>query len=146
MVGQITSPLCSKDLQWLPISVQVSCSDVSNSLHPHWLQQTRLPCASPTPRACSNSCPSSRWCNPTISSSVVPFSSCVQSFPASGLFQTTSLFLPWEPHEQYAKASHFFQNKSPNLYSGLQWPITQKKRIENLHTHKNLYANVHSSI
>ena len=70
----------------------------------------RLPCPSPSPRACSNSCPSSWWCYPTISSSVIPFS-CIQSSPASGLFQTTSLFLPWEPHEQYEKASYYFQNK-----------------------------------
>ena len=50
------------------------------------MQCTRLPCSSPTPRACSNSCPLSRWCHPTISSSVVPFSSCLQSFPALGSF------------------------------------------------------------
>ena len=60
-----------------------SHSDVSNSLQPHGLQHARLPCPSPTPRACSNSCPSSQWCHPTISSSVIPFSSCLQSFPAS---------------------------------------------------------------
>ena len=58
----------------------------SDSLHPHGLQHTRLPCPSPTPRAQSNSCPLSRWCHPAISSSVVPFSSCLQSFPASGSF------------------------------------------------------------
>ena len=52
----------------------------------------RLPCPSPTPRACSNSCPSSQWCHPTISSSVVPFSSCLQSFPASGSFPMSQLF------------------------------------------------------
>ena len=57
---------------------------MSNSLRPHGLQHTRLPCPSATPGACSNSCPSSRWCHPTISSSVVPFSSCLQSFPTSG--------------------------------------------------------------
>ena len=56
-------------------------------LRPHGLQHTKLPCPSPTPRTCSNSCPSSRWCHPTISSSVVPFTSCPQSFPASGSFQ-----------------------------------------------------------
>ena len=59
---------------------------MSDSSQPHRLQQARLPCPSPTPRACSNSCPSSRWCHPTISSSVVPFSSDLQSFPASGSF------------------------------------------------------------
>ena len=59
---------------------------VSDSLSPHGLQHSRLPCPSPTPRACSNSCPSGWLCHPTISSSVVPFSSCFQSFPASGSF------------------------------------------------------------
>ena len=67
-------------------SVQFSHSVMSNSLQPHGLQHTRLPCPSPTPGACSNSCPSSQWCHPTISSSVVPFSSHLQSFPASGFF------------------------------------------------------------
>ena len=65
-------------------SVQFICSVVSDSLQPHGLQQARLPCLSPTPGACSNSCPLSRWCHPTISSFVVPFSSCLQSFPESG--------------------------------------------------------------
>ena len=58
----------------------------------HGLQHTRPPCPSPTPRACSNSCPSSRWCHPTISSSVIPFSSCLQSFQESGSFPMSQLF------------------------------------------------------
>ena len=65
---------------------QFSRSVVPNSLRPHRLQHARLPCPSPTPRACSNSCPSSCWCHPTISPSVIPFSSHLQSFPASGSF------------------------------------------------------------
>ena len=73
-------------------SVQFSCSVMSNSLQPRGLQHTRLPCPSATPRAYSNSCPLSRWCHPTISPSVVPFASCLQSFPASGSFQTSQLF------------------------------------------------------
>ena len=73
-------------------SVQFSCSVVSDSLWPHGLQHTRLPCPSPTPRAYSNSYPFSQWCHPTISSSVVPFSSCLQSFPASGSFQMSQFF------------------------------------------------------
>ena len=73
-------------------SVQFSCSVVSNSLRPHGLQHARLLCPSPTPRAYSNSCPSSRWCHPTISSSVNPFSSCLKSFPAAGSFQMSRLF------------------------------------------------------
>ena len=65
-------------------SVRFSGSVVSNFLWPRGLQLSRLPCPSPTPGACSNSCPSSQWCLSTISSSVVPFSSCLQSFAASG--------------------------------------------------------------
>ena len=67
-------------------SVQFSCSVVSNSLRPHGRQHARPPCPSPTPGVHPNSCPLSRWCHPTISSSVVPFSSCLQSFP-EGLLQ-----------------------------------------------------------
>ena len=73
-------------------SVQSSRSVVSDSLWPHGVQHTRPPCPSPTPGACSNSCPLSRWCHPTISSSVVSFSSCPQSFPALGSFQMSQLF------------------------------------------------------
>ena len=73
-------------------SVQFSRSVVSDSLRPHGLQHTRLPCPSPTPKACSNSCPWSRWCHPAISSSVVPFSSFLQSFSASRSFPTSWLF------------------------------------------------------
>ena len=68
------------------------CSVMSNSLQPHGLQHARLPCPSPTPVAYSNSCPLSRWCHPTISSSVVPVSSCLQSFPASGSFPMSHFF------------------------------------------------------
>ena len=65
---------------------------MSRSLTLHGLQHARLPCPSPTTGACSNSCPSSRWCHPTISSSVIPFSSCLQSFPASGFFPISQFF------------------------------------------------------
>ena len=74
-------------------SVQFRCSVMSNSLQPHELQHTRLPCPSPTSRACSkNSCPLNQWCHPTISSSVIPFSSCLQSFPTSGSFPMSQFF------------------------------------------------------
>ena len=69
-----------------------SRSVVSNSLWPHRLQHARLPCPSPSPRVCSNSCPLSQWCHPTISFSVVPFSSRLQSFPASGSFLVSQFF------------------------------------------------------
>ena len=70
------------------VSVTRSCP----TLWPHGLQHARLPCPSPTPRAYSNSCPLSQWCHPTISSSVIPFSSHLQSFPASGSFPMSQFF------------------------------------------------------
>ena len=72
--------------------VQFSHSVMSDSLQPHGLQHTRPPCLSPTPGVYSNSRPLSRWCHPTVSFSVVPFSSCLQSFPASGSFPMSQLF------------------------------------------------------
>ena len=74
------------------ISVQFHLSVVSDAWQPHGLQYARPPCPSPTPRACSNSCPSSRWCHPIISSSVIPFSSRLQSFLASGSFPISQFF------------------------------------------------------
>ena len=74
------------------LSVQFSSSVVSNSLRRHGLQHAGLPCLSPTSGAYSNSCPSNRRCHPAISSSVTPFSSCLQSFPASGPFQMNQFF------------------------------------------------------
>jgi len=80
----------------LPIYIYIymlfSCSIVFNPLWPHGLQHTRLPYPSQSPGVCSDSCPLSWWCHPTISSSVVPFSSCLQSFPASGSFQMSQFF------------------------------------------------------
>ena len=72
--------------------VQFSHSVVSDSLQPHGLQHTRPPCPSPTPGVYSNSCPSGQWCHPTISSSVIPFSSCLQSSQASGSFPVSQFF------------------------------------------------------
>ena len=82
----------------LPYKVTVQFSSVTqscsfNSLRPHGLQHARLPCPSPTPGACSNSCLLSQWCHPTIASSVVPFSSCPQSFPASESFPKSQFFV-----------------------------------------------------
>ena len=74
-----------------PLWVQFSHSVMSDSLQPHEPEHTRPPCPSPTPGVYPNPCPSSRWCHPTISSSVIPFS-CPQSFPASGSFQMCQLF------------------------------------------------------
>ena len=69
-----------------------SRSVMSDSLWPHGLKHARLPCCSPSPEACSNSCPLSQWCHPTISSSVIPFSSCLLSFPESGSFPKSQFF------------------------------------------------------
>ena len=74
------------------VSDQISHSVVSDSLRHHESQHARPPCPSPTPGVHSNSCPLSPWCHPTISSSVIPFSSCLQSFPASGSFPMSQLF------------------------------------------------------
>ena len=82
--------LCASNLTFH--QVQFSCSVMSDCLRSHGLQHARLPCPSPTPRVYSNSCPYSWWCHPTISSSVVPFSSCLRSFPASGFFQMSQFF------------------------------------------------------
>ena len=71
---------------------QFSSLVMSNTLWPHGMESSRPPCLSPTPRVCSNSCQSRWWCHPTISSSVVPFSSCLQSFPASVSFPVSQLF------------------------------------------------------
>ena len=96
-------------------SVQFRCSVVSNSLRPHESQHARPPCPSPTPRVYSNSCPFSQWCHPTISSSVVPFSSCPQSFPTSGSFINESVL-----HIRWPKYWSFSFNISPsNEHSGL---------------------------
>ena len=75
-----------------PASVQFSRSVMSDSLRPHGPRHARLPCPSPTPRVYSNSCPSSQWCHPASSSSVVPFSSCLQSCLASGSFPVSQFF------------------------------------------------------
>ena len=73
-------------------SIQFSRSDMSDSLQTHGQQHARPPCPPPTPEACSNSCSSSQWCHPTISSSVILFSSCLQSFPATGSFLMSLFF------------------------------------------------------
>ena len=87
-------PCCSMFLRFIPfVSLFFSHSVVSDSLWPHGLQHPRLPCPSPTPGSCSNSYPSSWWCYPTISFSVIPFSSCLQFFPASGSFPRSQFFI-----------------------------------------------------
>ena len=102
--------------------VQFSCSVMSDSLQPHGLQHTRLPCPSPTPGAYSNSCPWSPWCHPTISSSVVPFSSRLQSFPASGILVPTKLGLKGSSN-QNNRASEFPLEECSMPFSRSRVPI-----------------------
>ena len=87
---------------------------MSSSLWPRGLQHTRLPCPSLSAGLCSNSCPLSRWCHPTISSSVAPFSSYPQSFPASGSFQWVTLHIRWPKYWSFS-----FSISPSNAYSGL---------------------------
>ena len=102
------------------VSVQFSRSVVSDSLQPHGLQHARSPCPSPTPGVYSNSCLLSQWWYPTISSSVIPFSSCPQSFPASGSFQMSQFFAPGSQSIGISVSSL----KDTNLIKGVppSWP------------------------
>ena len=112
-------------------SVPFSLSVVTNSLWPHEWQHTRPPCPSPTPRVHPNSCPSSLWCHPAISSSVIPFSSCPQSLPASGSFPMSQLFA-WGGQSTGASASASVlpmntQDWSPSEWTG--WISLQSKGL-----------------
>ena len=84
--------MCLNHLKTIPCTLQFNQSVMSDPLRTHGLQHTRLPCPSPTPRAYSNSCPSGWWCHPIISSFVIPFSSFLQSFTASGSFPMNQFF------------------------------------------------------
>ena len=101
-------------------SVQFSCSVVSDSLWPHESQNARLPCPSPTPGVHSDSRPSSQWCHPAISSSVVPFSSCPQSLTASGSFPMSQLFA-WGRRRTGVSASASFLPKKSQGWSPSEW-------------------------
>ena len=102
------------------ISVQFSHLVVSDSLWPHESQHTRPPCPPPTPGVHPNPCPSSRWCHPTISSSVVPFSSCPQSLPASGSFPMSQLFA-WGGQSIGVAASTSVLLMNTQDWSPLRW-------------------------
>ena len=93
---------------------------MSDSLQPHELQHTRPPCLSPTPRVHSNSCPSSQWCHPAISSSVVPFSFCPQSLPASESFPMSQLFA-WGGQSTGVSALASFLPKKSQGWSPSEW-------------------------
>ena len=101
-------------------SVQFSRSVVSNSSWPHGPQHTRPPCPSPTPGVYPNSCPLSWWCHPTILSSVIPFSSCPQSFPASGSFQMSRLFASGDQSTEVSASTSVLPMNTQDL-SPLGW-------------------------
>ena len=101
-------------------AVQFSGLFVSDSLQPHESQRSRPPCPSPTPRVYSNSCPSSWWCHPAISSSIIPFSSCPQSRPASESFPLSQLFA-WGGQSTGASASASFLPKKSQSWSPSEW-------------------------
>ena len=124
--------------------VHFSCSVMSNSLWPHGLQRARLPCPSPAPGACSNSCPLNWWCHPTISSSVIPFFSCPQSFPASGSFPMSQFFTPGGQHIGASASASvlpvnihdwFLTKRGPlekvmaNHFSILPWTVKHKETL-----------------
>ena len=105
----------------LVCSVQFSLSVMSTSLQPHGLQHARPPCSSPTPRVYSNLCPLSQWCHPAFSSSIIPFSSCLQSSPASGSFQMSQLFVSGVKVLEFQFQHQSFQwiFRADFLYNGL---------------------------
>ena len=105
-------------------SFQFSCSVMSDSLWPHESQHARPPCPSPTPRVYSNSCPFSRWCHAAISSSVVPFSSCPQSLPASGSFPVSQL-LAWSGQSIGVSVSASVLPMNTQDWSALGWTGAQ---------------------
>ena len=100
---------------------QFSHSVVSDSLRPHESQHARPPCPSPTPRVHSNSCPSSRWCHPAISSSVVPFSSCPQSLPASGTFQMSQVFTSGGQNIEGSASTSVLPKNTQDWYFRMNW-------------------------
>ena len=125
-------------------SVRFSRSVVSDSLRPHESQHARPSCLSPTPGVHSDSCPSSQWCHPTISSSVVPFSSCPQSFPASGSFQMSQLFT-WGGQSIGVSALASVlpmntQDWSPLGWTG--WISLQSKGLSSLLQHHSSKASI----
>ena len=138
-------------------SVQFSCSVVSNSLRSHELQHARPPCPSPTPRVYSNSCPSSRWCRPAISSSAIHFSSCPQSLPASGSFPMSQLFT-WGGQSTGVSASASILPMNTQDWSPLGWTgcislqskglsrVFSNTTVQNTNTHLSAIGNFPNTI
>ena len=133
---------------WLDLikfsSVQFSRSVVSDSLWPHGLQHARPPCPLPTPRVYPNTCPLSRWCHPTISSSVILFSFCLQSFPASGSFPMSQLFTSGGQSSGVSASTSVLpmntQDWSPLEWTG--WISLQSKELSSLLHHHSSKASV----
>ena len=126
------------------VSVQFSRSVMSNSLRPHESQHARPPCPSPTPGLYSNSCPSSRWCHPAISSTVVPFSSCPHPLPASGSFPVSQLFA-WVVQSIGVSASASVLPMSTQNWSALGWTgwiSLQSKGLKSLLQHQGSKASI----
>ena len=127
-------------------SVQLSCSVVSDSLRPHELQHTRPPCPTPTPRVYSNTCQSSQWCHPATSSSVIPFSSCPQSFQASGSFPMSQLFaMRWTKYWSFS-FSISPSNEHPGLISfRMDWLdlLAIQGTLKSLLQHHGSKASIH---
>ena len=134
------------------MGVEFSCSVMTNPLWPHGLQHPMPPCPSPTPGVYSNSCPSCRWCHPTISSSVIPFSSQLQSFPASGSFPM-SQFFPSGGQSIRVSASASVLSKNIQDWFPLGWTnwiSLQSQRLSrvffNTTVQKHLFLSINSSV
>ena len=139
-LSNLTWMLPDKSLIFVFSSVLFSLSVMSNSLRPHELQHARPPCPSPTPGVYLNSCPLSWWCQPAISSSVIPFSSCPQSLPASRSFPMSQLFA-WDTQSIGVSASASVlpmntQDWSPLGWTG--WISLQSKEISRVFSNTTL--------
>ena len=124
-------------------SVQFSHSVVSNPLRLHELQHARPPCPSPTPRAYS--CPSSQWCHPTISSSVIPFSSSLQSYPASGSFQIESaLRIRWQKYWSFSFSISLSSEYSGLISLKMDWLnlLAVQRTLKSLRQHHSSKASI----
>ena len=131
---------------WLFSSVQLSHSSMSYSLRPHESQHARPPCPSPTPGVYPNPCPLSQWCHPTISSSVIPFSSCPQSFPALGSFPMSQLFASGGQSTGVSASASVppmnTQNLSPLGWTG--WIFLQSKGLSRVFSNTT-FKSINSS-
>ena len=121
---------------------------MSDSLQPHGLQHTRLPCPSRTPRAYSNSCPSSQWCHPTISSSVVPFSPCLQSFPASGSLLRSQFFASGGQSTGVSASTSVLPVNTQDWFSlgWTGWISLQSKELSRALSNTRAYCRIFSCI